>query len=272
MKYVLMFYGFVALLLVPFLLPMFFYFVYYSLKGYRIPRGSYRYVGYGNFFKRLFVDFPRRFVVDRFTADPDKFREYGVHVICGEQGSGKSITLTYMLLRYQKMYPRLIIKTNYGYAHQVAPIEHWHDIVDSSNGIYGEIDVLDEIQNWFSSNQSKNFPPEMLTEITQQRKQTKIIIGTAQVFSRIAKPLREQIGFIYKPMTIFGCLTIVRKYKPKVSSTEGSLEELKLRGVFFFVHDDVVRGSFDTYKKIRKYIETGFKPEHDQLSYHEVRK
>lgn len=267
MEFVKFFYSVLALLLLPFILPMLFYYAYYYSKGYRIPKGTYHYVGYGSKAKRLFVDFPRRFVLDKLTADPDHFREYGVHIIAGEQGAGKSIALTHMLLRFQKMYPKLIVKSNYGYVNETCPIRHWKDIVDSTNGIYGEIDVLDEIQNWFNSNESKNFPPEMLSEVSQQRKQTKIIIGTSQVFGRISKPIREQVTFLYKPFTIFGCLTVVRKYKPKVKSEDGSLDELKLRGMYFFVHDDVIRGSFDTYKKIKKYTSTGFKPEHEQLGY-----
>ena len=79
------------------------------------------------------------------------------------------------------------------------------------NGIYGEIDVLDEIQNWFNSLQSKDFPPEMLTEITQQRKQTKMILGTSQVFSRLAKPIREQTYMLYEPTTLFWLFNICKK-------------------------------------------------------------
>lgn len=94
----------------------------------------------------------------------------------GKQGSGKSITLTYMLLRYQKMYPRLKVISNYYYAHEHLHISHWRDILNYENGRYGVVVVLDEIQNWFNSLQSKDFPPEMLTEITQQRKQSKVII------------------------------------------------------------------------------------------------
>lgn len=51
----------------------------------------------------------------------------------------------------------------------------------------GEIDVLDEIQNWFNSLQSKDFPPEMLTEITQQRKQTKMILRNKSSIYKISK-------------------------------------------------------------------------------------
>lgn len=249
----------------PWLVSITFWFVYYYIKGYRFKKGEYQYVKYGSKLKRMFIDFPRQFVLDRYELDPDAFREYGVHVICGEQGAGKSITLTFMLLRFQKMYPKLKVKTNYGYKHEDFPIQHWKDVVASTNGIYGEIDVLDEIQNWFNSLQSKDFPPEMMTEITQQRKQRKMILGTSQVFSRISKPIREQITYLYEPLTMFGCMTVVKKYKPNVDGSDGQVKEKKLKGCFFFVHSKELRESFDTYRKVELMAKEGFKSEQEQL-------
>ena len=156
-----------------------------------------------------------------------------------------------MLLRLKKMYPRLKIKTNFNFNYQDGEINHWKDIVSSTNGIYGEINVIDEVQNWFNSLQSKDFPIEMISEITQQRKQRKCIIGTSQVFSRVAKPIREQTYFLYEPVTLFGCLTIVRKYKPLLSA-DGLTDTKNLIGMFFFVHNKELRESFDTYHKIEK--------------------
>lgn len=254
----------ILVLLAPFLVPMLLFYLYYYVRGKRQRKGLYRFVNHGSKIKRLFWDFPKRFVLDRFDRDPDMFREYGVHLICGEQGSGKTVALTYMLMRYQKMYPLMRIKTNYAYTYQHDAIHGWEDLVASENGIYGEIDVLDEIQNWFNSNQSKNFPPEMLGEISQQRKQKKCVFGTSQVFSRVAKPIREQVTFLYKPFTLFGCLTVVRVYKPKMSSNDGQLDDEKLRRVFFFVHSDALRNAFDTYHKIEMLVGSGFRPVSEQ--------
>jgi len=248
----------------PFLLSGLFWYAFYYLKGYRIPQGETKPMNHGNFFKKLIIDFPRIFVWDMFNRNPDEFREYGVHIIAGEQGAGKSITLTYLLRKYQECYPKMIIKTNYGYAFEDGVIEDWRDVLNSNNGEYGEIDVLDEIQNWFSSNQSKDFPPDMLTEITQQRKQRKCIFGTSQVFTRVSKAIREQVMFLYEPITLFGCLTIVRKFRPQVNA-DGVSTQKQLRGMFFFVHTPELRDSFDTYKKIERISLTGFQPRDKQL-------
>ena len=256
---------FVLIVISPILISMLVHFLYfYFVKNMRFKEGDYQYVGYGSILKRIVIDFPRQFVLDAFNRDPDNFREYGVHIIAGKQGSGKSITLTYMLLRYQQMYPKLKIKTNYYYEFENAHIGHWKDVVNGTNGIYGEIDVLDEIQNWFNSLQSKDFPVEMLTEITQQRKQTKMIIGTSQVFSRIAKPIREQTYMLYEPSTLFGCITFVRKYDI-TTDTSGQTDTKKLRGCFFFVHNEKLRNSYDTYRKIIDLSNEGFKAENEQI-------
>lgn len=257
--------------LIPFIVPMIIFYIYFRFfKKIKPDKCVLKRFSYGSKLKRLFFDFPKRFVLDKLTLNPNIFREKGVHVICGEQGSGKSIALTYMLLMYKEIYPKLKIKTNYDFVHQDAPINHWKDIVFSTNGEDGEIDVLDEIQNWFNSLQSKDFPPEMMTEITQQRKQVKCIFGTAQVFSRIAKPIREQINYLYIPSTFFGCLTVVRKYKPTVSAQDGIVDSKKLKGMFFFVHSDKIRNSFDTYKKITTMSKQGYKPDIERVNNNQV--
>ena len=207
--------------------------------------------------KRLFIYFPRRFVLDLLTRNPNEFNMYGLHLFVGEQGSGKTVATVEFLQRIKGQFPLCKIATNFEYKEQDSAIEHWKDFIFNNNGIYGQVDVIDEIQNWFSSNQSKDFPPEMIQEITQQRKQRKIFIGTTQRFERMAKPLREQVNYIYYPMTIAGCLTIVKVCKPKIDS-DGQIKEQKVVRRYFFIHTDEIRNSFDTYHKIKKQAESGF--------------
>lgn len=206
---------------------------------------------------RLFFEFPHQLAHDIVNKNPDEFKEYGLHMFCGEQGSGKTIGVVETLLRMKKIYPKVKIRTNMSYKYQDAPIKDWKDLVKNENGELGQIEVLDEIQTWFSSLESKNFPPEMLTEISQQRKQRKMLIGTAQVFSRIAKPIREQTTFVYCPITVFGCLTIVRKTKPQYWDDEKQVFKRYIK-TYFFVHNPKIRNAFDTYEKVERYSKTGF--------------
>ena len=242
------------------LIPYLYYFLYYYIKkGVRLKKSSSTYKK-RPLFLRLFIDLPKVFMYDFMTRDPDAFSDYGVHIIAGKQGSGKTLTMTYLLQEYKKKYPKVKIKTNYNYTFEDSSITHWRDIISSDNGIYGEIDAIDELQNWFSSMKSKDFPPEMLQEVTQQRKQRKIIIGTSQVFNRLSKPLREQTYLLYEPHTFAGCFTVVLKYEPVISADSSVSKEKKFRGIFCFVHNKELRDCYDTYKKIEKLAEDGFVP------------
>lgn len=162
--------------------------------------------------------------------------------------------------RWKKQYPFLKIYTNLDYKYEDGAITHWKDLLsdERSNGKYGVVNVIDEIQSWFSSLQSKDFPPEMLGEISQQRKQRKCIVGTAQVFGRVAKPIREQTTYVYLPFTIAGCLTVVRVSKP-IYYDEQTFTFKKFIKTYFFVHTPKLRNAFDTYKRIERYTNEGFK-------------
>jgi hypothetical protein len=241
------------------------FFIYYRFKlKMKVPQSQYPTYKKPGIFKRLFWQFPRQFIDDMFHRKPDEFKEHGLHMWCGEQGSGKTTSVVAKLLELEKRYPKAKFRTNMNYTKQDGEITHWKDLVHNDNGIYGQVEVIDEIQTWFNSIQSKNFPPEMITEISQQRKQRKMIVGTAQVFSRIAKPIREQTTFVYLPMTILGCLTIVRVSKPQFWDDEKQTFKRFIR-TEFFVHTKEVRDAFDTYKKIEKYKEEGFKDEKIRL-------
>ncbi len=212
---------------------------------------------------RLLVDFPRQVVTDRIEADPEAFTYSGIHIFCGEQGSGKTISAVEFCQRIKRQYPESILKTNTDISFADKTISDVNDVISCSNGVYGEITFLDEIQNWFASNESRNFPPEMLSEVCQQRKQRKILVATSQVFTRLAKPIREQCTLLYLPMTFMGVLTIVRVYKPKLNS-EAELKKLRPIKTYCFIQSKELRESYDTYKKIDRLINGGFKKRSEQ--------
>lgn len=250
-----------VVLLIAFIISFVLWFCYYRLvKKMEFPKSISEYKPIG-LFKRLFYQFPKMFWLDRFNRIPGEFQEYGLHLFCGEQGSGKTTSVVDLLMnRWKKQYPLLKVYTNLDYKYEDGSITHWKDLLsdERSNGKYGVVNVIDEIQSWFSSLQSKDFPPEMLGEISQQRKQRKCIVGTAQVFGRVAKPIREQTSFVYLPFTIAGCLTVVRVSKP-IYYDEQTFTFKKFIKTYFFVHTPKLRNAFDTYKRIERYTNEGFK-------------
>lgn len=253
-----------SILLALFLMFMFFC-GYYFAKGRRRKKRTVKSQYHKrNVFIRLFWDFPRALARDFYARDPDCMNIHGLYMFCGEQGSGKTIAAIEFMRRVLKQYPKIKIRSNIGINFQHGKIDGWQDIVGVHNGAIGQIDFIDEIQNWFASTDFKNFPVEMLEEITQERKKHKVIVGTSQVFTRMSKAFREQTRYLCLPTTIARCLTFVRIYKP-VLDDAGNLKDKKLIKFYFFVHDDDLRNSYNTYEKVERLIKKGFADRSEQL-------
>lgn len=258
----------IAVIILPFFISAAFWFCYFRfVKKVKPKRRTYAVTTKNrNFFLRLFVDFPKRFIHDRLLRDPDEFDLYGLWCFVGQQGSGKSIALVEMLRSIKSKFPRCKILSNIDITFSDQLITDPADFVFNDNGGDGMVVVLDEAQNWFNSAESRNFPPEVLQEICQERKQHKMIAMTTQRFNRLSAALREQIDYYVKPFTVAGCLTVVRVYTPSIKEFEAEIVKLKRIKTYFFVHDDVIRGSFDTRAKVKRLTLKGWKPRSEQLT------
>lgn len=231
------------------------------LRGYHNgltrPEGEHHYVKLPGFFKKLFVMFPKQFVLDYFSRPADFFKYQGVIIYTGRQGSGKTIAMVEQTIRMQHEYPSCKCISNLNYLYQDDELTDWRQLIEYKNGHQGVIVQMDETQNWFSSNQSKNFPPELLEVITQNRKNRRVILGTSQSFNRLSKPLREQTTEVRKCLTLFGCITIIHRQEPELDST-GEVVKWKHRGFYWFVHTPEIRDSYDTYHVIESLSKSGF--------------
>lgn len=226
--------------------------------GKRFKKGQHNIVKKPGFFKRIFIDFPKQFTNDLFEKDPEFFKYQGLIIFEGRQGSGKTMSMVEFIMRMQQEYPLAKITTNFGLSSQDTELKSWKTLIDYKNGKRGVIVGMDELQNWFSSNDSKNFPPEMLGIITQNRKNRRIILGTSQNFYLLAKAIRSQATEVRRCATFFGCLTVVKRVEPILDS-EGNVQDWKNRGMYFFVHNSKLRNAYDTYKVIENLRKSGFK-------------
>jgi hypothetical protein len=120
-----------------------------------------------------------------------------------------------------------------------------------NNGKFGVIYVIDEIHTYFNALESKNIPMYVFTEISQQRKQRKLIIGTSQLFLRMAKPLREQCDNLIVCNTIGGVLTIQKAFDGMTIAQDydGTLTGNHKKTGWFF-HTRRIRNAFDTFQKV----------------------
>lgn len=235
------------------------------LQGKRFKKGEHHRIKKCSKFKRLFIDLPKRVADDMFDRDPEQFRHKGVVIFEGRQGNGKTIAMCHYAREMQKEYPKAKCMSNLDYKYENKPLKNWRNLINYSNGKYGVIAIIDETQNWFSSNQSKNFPPEMLEVITQNRKNRRIILGTAQNFYLLAKAIRSQATEVRRCTTLLGALTIVRKVEPILDS-DGNVKQWKHRGFYFFVHSNEIRESYDTYKVIKSLAKSGFQERQQDIN------
>ena len=239
------------------------------IQGKRFKKGEHHLVKKRSFLKRIFIDFPHQFVEDLFDRDPEFFKYQGLIIFEGRQGSGKTMGMTEFILRMKEEYPLAKTSTNYGLKGQDKELKDWRMLIKYKNDKQGVIVGMDELQNWFSSNDSKNFPPEMLGIITQNRKNRRIILGTSQNFYLLSKAIRSQATEVRRCTTLFGCVTIVKRVEPFLDS-EGNVVEWKNRGMYFFIHNKKLRDAYDTYRVIENLSKSGFKdpaPEINNITY-----
>jgi len=231
--------------------------IYRYYHDWEFPVSGVRKVERRPLLKQLFWDAPRRYVRDMYEREPDFFHPQGIHMFCGEQGCGKTIACVEMMLRYQKMYPKSKMITNFGVTTENDELTQWQQLLDYTNEKMGVIVGIDEIQNWFMS--GKNQLPEGMLEVaTQNRKNRRVICCTAQVFTRVNKGLREQVTMVYEPHTYAGCFTVVLKKKYRFDSA-GNVTESKFKGLYCFTHTEEIRSAYDTYKVIHTLALEGFK-------------
>lgn len=247
---------FFVVLIVFYLDCLFWYYRRYR-KGDRVQRGSVRPLVKRPALLRIFVDAPRQYVDDLYNRKPDFFNPQGLIVFTGRQGNGKSAALFQYAMELHDQYPLAKCISNTKYCYQDKALTHWSQLTSYKNTHKGVIVILDELQNWFSSNMSRNFPPEMLSVITQNRKNRRVILGTAQNFYLLAKPIRSQCTEIRECLTLAGCLTIVVKREPIVDN-DGDVKEMKYRGIYFFAHSRRLREAYDTWSIVDNLMRSGF--------------
>lgn len=251
----------------PFVLSGLFFLARSLYSGKKIPHRKYPSIwSQHSLPRRLLIDFPAAFVHDLLTSDPDAFPmdKTGLIIFEGEQGSGKTVSAVWYMDMLRKMFPKLSVMSNVGLSFADTRLDDWEDIVFKNNGVYGQVVFLDEIQNYFNCLDSAKFPPEMIQEICQQRKQRKCIIGTVQVFNRVAKPIREQTRYIVKPRTLFGCLTIMSVFKPHFDDNATVDRAMRVK-THIFVHTPEIRSAYDTFETVKLHALHGFKPRSEMI-------
>lgn len=149
------------------------------------------------------------------------------------------------------LYFKLYVNKN-----RVFPFVDNDDFLKYRNGEAGIIYLVDEIQLYLNSLESKNVNLDVITQISQQRKQRKHIVATSQVFGRMAKPLREQFSNVVMCKNRFGFVQwnslIDRDSLETESSSDTQITGTVKKRFIWFHNPDIMYKRYDTYYVIEK--------------------
>ena len=199
-----------------------------------------------------------RYKMNFMRENPFYFEPEGIMIFCGSQGSGKTLSAVQYVKKVCEAYPMCVLVTNVdisGLPEHTEVIEYdgLESLKNVENGQFGVLYFIDEIHLELNSLESKNIDMDTIVELSQQRKQRKHIVGTSQVYMRMAKPLREQVKDVILCKNVFKILqynTLIDGFSSYEEN--GKLKcEVVCRRLWF--HSPSLYGSYDTYAKMRRY-------------------
>ncbi len=139
------------------------------------------------------------------------------------------------------------------YSHICIEYDGLDALKNISNGDYGVVYFIDELHLELNSLESKNIDIDIIIELSQQRKQRKKIIGTSQVYMRMAKPLREQIFDIVLCENYFGCFQFNKAIDGFKSYEENGKLHAHVNKRSFYFHTFEMYARYDTFAKMKRY-------------------
>lgn len=199
---------------------------------------------------KMFFRLPKLIAEHIEEKNSDEFKEHGLILFSGKQGQGKTMSMTYEINKLILKYPDLLIYTNYGLMCEDRKLTDYHQLFEIDNGLSGIVFAIDEIQATFSSRNWKDFPPDMLGVISQNRKAHRVIYGTCQNISMVDVSIRRQCVRFKKCYCFFGFLNLVVNFEPEFDF-EGNLSKSKFRGFYFFLQEDCLRYQYNTFDIIK---------------------
>lgn len=218
-----------------------------KLKKYR---SSYKPISTEPFLYKFFIRLP--LLIAEFLNDlrSDEFKEHGLYLFCGEQGSGKTYSMTYNINKLILEYPDVFVLSNYGLLCQDKELTQADDLLKYNRPYSGIIFAIDEIQTTWNSRKWKDMNPDIMGCLCQNRKSHRVIFGTCQSVSQVDKSIRLQTRRFINCYCFLGILNICLFYKP-FFDFEGNLEKSQLKKIQIFFQDPSIRYQYNTFDLIK---------------------
>ena len=201
---------------------------------------------------------------DELKRHPNWLTLNGIICFCGEQGSGKTLSAVNYLENVAQRFPRSHIISNIDLnldikKNRIIPYEGVEQMLSHDNGEYGTLLFIDEMHLEFNSLESKGMDVHTFELVSQQRKMRKHIIGTSQVFGRLAKPFREQFKYVVLCKKMVGSLFRQQIFRACNVPYEDDIKtELSADGVRFYFASPEMYKKYDTSQVVRRVRNGGF--------------
>lgn len=195
--------------------------------------------------------------------NPDRLPCDGIICFCGEQGSGKTLSAVNYVYNLCREFPLAKVCTNlsitWDLPNEVIPYRDVDQMLSLDNGEEGVIFLLDEMHIEFNSLESKGMDVHIFELVSQQRKARKHIVGTSQVFGRLAKPFREQFKYAICCDNFMGLIFRQEIFKAEnVSSGEDITVRLVPKAVKIYIPSPADFQLYDTRQIIKRLRDNGF--------------
>lgn len=179
----------------------------------------------------------------------------GTRVYKGFQGSGKTLSMVFYAFQLQKSYPACKIFSNVKIRglnnyYYFSDDEGLKQALECRNGRDGVLVLLDEAHLYFGK--KTGIPLDVLTAISQQRKDRRRIVFSSQIWEELDISLRKQCKEIVSCRTLFNCIQI-NTISDGESLTYDKLESqyvAKTIRTEIFKHSTELYNSYDTTQKI----------------------
>lgn len=191
--------------------------------------------------------------------NPDALPLNGLLCFCGEQGSGKTLSAVLYCYNVCRRFPKVKLVTNLElFWGDDLPNKIYHykgveQMIEMDNGEEGIIFLIDEMHLEFNSLESKGMDINTFELVSQQRKARKHIVGTSQVFGRLAKPFREQFKYAVLCRNYFGLYFRQEIFRAQNVAYEDDIKtELVSQGVRRFIPSPDMFQLYDTSQIVRR--------------------
>lgn len=195
----------------------------------------------------------------------------GSRVYKGFQGSGKTLSMVKYAQDLAKKYPECLVFANLN----IKGIKNFiyienDDILKYAltvkRGARGVLVLLDEAHLYF--NKKNGISLDVLTCISQQRKDRRRLVFSSQIWEELDISLRKQVKEIVSCHCLFGkfqCNTISDGESLTYDKMQGAYVAKKIR-TEIFKHNNELYDSYDTYQKIITNDEYDRKPSAPPIS------